>query len=427
MKKRKRLDVSRRTFLKGAAAVAAAPTIIPASALGADGTTAPSERIVMAGLGIGNRGRHDLNRLMGFNDVQFVAIADPRRDNRERVAKLIENKYGKGCKQYIDFREMLPRQDIDAILMATGDRWHSLAATYAMKAGKDVYSEKPCSMSIAEGRMMADTARRYGRIYQAGTQRRSEANFVFIMELARTGKLGKLDTMIAHIMARMATHQWFDPQPLPPRDELDWDLYLGPTPWRPFNRRFLGWHWHVDMHGGGLPEWGSHTFDMCHWANDCDLSGPVKVEYPNNNTAEDMVMHYANGVKMICKGRGAFKGTCGIRLEGSEGWAKCSDGQPAVVEPESLQGEREKILKDYQERTGRALDHWRNFVDCVKSRQPTVAPPEVAHRSVSTSHIGNIAMWLKRDVEWDPEKEEFPNDEQANRMRRRPMRAPWHV
>jgi len=187
--KKKRMDLSRRAFLKSAAAVAAAPYVVPATALGRSGRMSPSERIVMGGLGIGSRGTHDLNRLMRFPDVQFVAISDPRRDNRERVKGLIEQKYGKGCEACIDFREMLERDDIDAVLMATGDRWHSLAAIHAMKAGKDVYSEKPCSMSITEGRAMADTARRYGRVYQAGTQRRSEADFVFVLQLARTGML----------------------------------------------------------------------------------------------------------------------------------------------------------------------------------------------------------------------------------------------
>ena len=427
MKEHSRMDLSRRTFLKGAAALAAAPAIIPASALGREGRASPSERIVMAGLGIGGRGTHDLNRLMHFDDVQFVAIADPRQDNRERVKKLIENKYGKGCEAYIDFREMLPREDIDAIVTATGDRWHSLAAFHAMKAGKDVFSEKPCSMSIAEGRAMADASRRYARVYQAGTQRRSEENFVFVLELARRGLLGKIHTITAHIMARMSKHQWLPEQERVAREEFDWDLYMGPTPWRPYNRGYRGWHWHVDLHGGGIPEWGSHTIDMAQWANDSDPSGPVEYEYPNNDTAEGMVARYANGVKLVLKGGNVFPGSCGIRVEGSEGWAECSDGQPTTFHPESIGGLRDKVLGEYQERTGRPFDHWRDFVDCVKLRRQTVAPCETAHRSVSACHVGNICMWLRRNVKWDPAKEEFVGDEEANRMRYRPMRAPWHV
>ncbi len=428
---RKGIQFNRRSFLKGAAALAAAPTIIPATALGREGRAAPSERVVMGALGIGNRGTFDLKRLIAFGDVQFVAIADVRQENRERVKKLIDDEYGfNSTKPYIDFREMLAREDIDAVLIATGDRWHALAASWAMKAGKDVYCEKPCSMSIAQGRFMADTARRYNRVYQAGTQRRSEEPFVFLMEMARRGMLGQIKTLTAHIMARAATHQWFPPEPEPPREVLDWDMFLGPTPWRPYNKRFIQWHWHSDMHGGGIPEWGSHTFDMAQWAHDSENSAPIEYEYPNNDTGDGFVCTYADGVKLVFKGSDpAFPpgGTCGIKVEGTEGWAACSDHYDTAFEPKSLAGEREKIIAEYQARTGRVFDHWRDFVDCVKSRRLAVAHAEVAHRSTSIAHVANIAMELKRNVKWDPVKEEFPGDEEANRLRSRPMRAPWRL
>jgi len=426
--KGKTAEVTRRLFLKGAAALAAAPYIIPATALGGEGRAAPSERIVMGGIGIGGRGTHDLRMLMRNPEVQFVAVADPRKDNRERAKAAIDKQNGnEDCKTYIDLRELLARKGIDAVLIATGDRWHAVASVWAMRAGKDVFCEKPCSMWIGQGQALRDTAKQFGRIYQAGTQRRSEEPFVFAMELARTGKLGKLHTMTAHIMAQLSEKREFPAEPEPPKEEFNWDLYLGPAPWRPYNKAYRNWHWHYDLHGGGIPEWGSHTIDMCQWANDTDNSGPIEYEFPNNDTGEGFTARYANGVKLVLKGGNVFPGSCGIKFEGSEGWAECSDGHNTTFSPESLAGERAQIIKEYKERTGRALDHYRNFLDCVKSRKPSVAPAATAHRSVGACHVANIAMELKRNVKWDPAKEEFPGDEEANKMRSRPYRTPYTV
>jgi predicted dehydrogenase len=424
--------VTRRDFLKGAAVAAVAPAIIPATALGREGRPAPSERIVMGGMGVGNRGGYDLRRFLKCPEVQFVADSDPRRERREMVKKDVDDAYGNtDCKLYVDFREMLARDDIDAVLLATGDRWHSMGGIFTMRAGKDIYSEKPCSISITEARALADTERQMGRVYQAGTQRRSEENFVFVMELARTGKLGKLHTMTAHIMAQPETHRWLPPEPEPAPEDVNWDLFLGPAPWRPYNRGYLGWHWHYDLHGGGIPEWASHTVDMCQWANASEDTGPIEFEFPGNDTGQGLVARYANGVKLVLRGdegaKKVFPGSCGVRFEGSEGWAECSDGQEATFAPASLGDLRNQVIKDYVDRTGRPFDHWQEFLDCVKSRRYTVSPARVAHRSISVSHVANICMELKRNVKWDPAKEEFVGDEQANRMRSRPMRAPWQV
>jgi len=424
--KRKRMELSRRAFLKGAAALTAAPYIIPASALGGEGRAAPSERIVMGGIGIGGRGSFDLRRLSGWDDVQFVAVSDPRVERRDRAKEAIDKKYdNQDCKTYIDFREMLVRDDIDAVLIATSDRWHSLASIWAFKAGKDVYCEKPCSMSIVQGRAMADAQRRYGRVYQAGTQRRSEEAFVFIFQMARTGMLGKIHTITVHIVLGLSRHVWHPAEPQPPRDVLDWDLYLGPAPWRPYNKRYMNWHNTVDLHTGGIGEWGSHTIDMAQRANDSENTGPIEYEFPNNDTGEGMVCQYANGVKLVFKAGKAFPGTCGIRIEGSEGWAECSDGYDATFQPLSLAGERQRIIAEYQAQSGRPLDHWRDFLDCVKSRRQAVAPAETAHRSVSACHAATICMELRRNVKWDPAKEAFVGDEEANGLRSRPTRAPW--
>jgi len=420
-------EVSRRGFLRGFAAMAAAPLVIPSSALGRGAAVQPGERVLMGGIGIGGRGGGDMGVLMGFADVQFVANCDVRGDRRRNVKERIDQRNGNThCTAYIDYRELLARPDIDAVLIATSDRWHTPLSVAAMRAGKDVYCEKPCSINIAEGRVLADTARRYARVYQAGTQRRSEEPFVFCMELARTGLLGKLHTLTAHICHGLPGHGWGPEEPLPPREELDWDLFLGPAPYRPFNKGALGWGGRLDMHGGGITEWGSHTIDMCQWANDTENSGPTDHDFPGNTSGEGIIAHYANGVRLLLTGRG-FPGSCGIRFEGSEGSAMAADGAGATVQPPSLLGERRRVIQNYLARSQRPLNHWRDFVDCVKSRRQAVAPAETAHRSTSAAHCASISLMLRRNLKWDPAKEEFIGDEAANGLRSTPRRAPFAV
>ena len=422
-----RENVTRRGFLRSAAALAAAPLVLRSSALGKDGAAPPSDRVIMGGIGIGGRGSGDLGILMSFRDCQFVANCDVRGDRRERVKAMIDQKNGnKDCVAYIDFRELLARPDIDAVLIATSDRWHTPLSVHAMRAGKDVYCEKPCSINIAEGRVLADTARRYARVYQAGTQRRSEEPFVFCMEAARTGLLGKVHTLTAHICLGLPGHGWGAEEPLPPREELDWDLFLGPAPYRPYNKGAVGWGGRLDMHGGGITEWGSHTIDMCQWANDTETTGPIAYTFPGNTSGEGFVAHYANGVKLLLTGRG-FPGSCGIRFEGSEGSAMAADGAGATVQPQALQAERRRVVQNYLARSQRPLNHWRDFLDCAKSRRHAVAPAETAHRSVAACHCASISLMLQRDLKWDPAKEEFAGDEEANRLRSTPRRAPWAV
>jgi predicted dehydrogenase len=422
----KQTEMTRRRFLKSTAALMAAPAIIPASALGQEGRPPPSERITVGGIGLGGRGQGDLNRFMGQPDVQFVATCDVRRDRREQVKAKVDKQYGNtDCDTYRDMRDLLARDDIDAVLIAISDRWHTLASVIAMKAGKDVFCEKPCSMTIAESRALAETPRRYGRVFQAGTQRRSEENFVFIVELARQGLLGKLHKLTGHIMLGFAPHVWYPEEPEPPKDEVDWDLFLGPIPWRPYNQGYLGRrHNHADIWTGGIGEWGAHTFDLCQWANDTVDTTAVTYEYPGNDTGEGMVARYANGVELFMT-RESFEGTCGVRFEGSEGQAQCSDRQPPEVEPASLLGEKDRIIGEFVERTGRSLDHTRDFLDCVKSRRHPTANADVAHTAHSICHAATIGMHLKRDLRYDPVKEEFVGDPDANRMRSRAQRAPW--
>ncbi|MGC8989157.1 MAG: Gfo/Idh/MocA family protein [Verrucomicrobiia bacterium] len=429
--------VNRRRFLKRIAVATGAmglPCIIPGSALGLNGAVPPSERIVLGGIGIGGRGTGVLQWMLPERDVQFVAVCDPQKARREAVKRLVDSRYGNNdCKVYNNLREFLAeRTDIDAVLSTTGDRWHALAAVWAMRAGKDVYSEKPSSMTIAEGRMVVETAKRYGRVYQTGTQRLSEANFVFAIELAKSGRLGKIHTAYAHIApwdAAEMRHDWLPGQPEPPKDEVDWDQWLGPCPWRPYNPEYTrgGWRGHYDFHTSCIGEWGAHTFAQAQAGLDLLDTSPVEYEYVDNPTGDGMVCRFANGVKLVLsRGDKYWHGSCGMRFDGPEGWVSVADGYSRPeVSPPSLLADFDKIVSDYIARTQRPMSHVRDFFNCIKSRRLTVANPEVMHRSMSTVHAANICMWLKRNVKYDPVKEEFIGDEEANRLRSRAMRAPY--
>ncbi|MBM3858264.1 MAG: Gfo/Idh/MocA family oxidoreductase [Verrucomicrobia bacterium] len=429
-------NFSRRQFLKIASAAMAMPLVVPAHVLGRGGGVAPSEKIIMGCIGIRGRGTGDLKKMMGEQDVQFVAICDIRKDRREAVKEMIDSRYNsKDCKMYRDLREFVTeRADIDGVLIATGDRWHALASIYAMRAGKDVYTEKPSSLTIAEGRAVVETAKQYGRIYQTGTQRLSEANHVFCIEMARTGRLGKVHTAYAHISGGTAAglkQDWLPEEPLPSKDEVDWDAWLGPCPWRPYNSRYIqgGWRGHYDFHTSCIGEWGAHTFAQAQAGLDMSDTSPVLYKYIDNDSGDGMVTQFANGTKMIfSQGKKHWHGSCGERFDGEEGWVAAADGyqKPDASSP-SLLSEYKKVIAEYVARTGRSLDHWRNFFDCMRSRQQTVANPSVMHHSMMTVHAANICMWLKRDMKLDPEKEEFINDPEANRYRSRAMRAPWTI
>jgi hypothetical protein len=432
---KKNSNLTRRAFLKRTAALASVPYIVFPTRSG-HGKVPASERIVLGGIGIRNRGSSDLQWMLPEPDVQFVAVCDAQKTSREAVKQMVDTFYGnKDCATYSDIREFLAtRTDIDAVLIATGDRWHALASVMAMRAGKDVYSEKPSCMTMAEGRAVVETARRYGRIYQTGTQRLSEGNFVFAIELARTGRLGKVHTAYAHIApwdAAEMRHDWLPAQPEPPKDEVDWDQWLGPCPWRPYNAEYTrgGWRGHYDFHTSCIGEWGAHTFAQAQAGIDALDTSAVEYEYVNNPTGDEMVTRFANGVKMILsRGDKWWRGSCGMRFDGPEGWVAVADGYSKPdVSPPSLMADFKKIVSDYMARTGRPMSHVRDLFDCIKSRRQTVANPVVMYRSMSTVHAANICMWLKRNVRYDPVKEEFINDPEANRLRSRAMREPWTV
>ena len=431
---KKNMTITRRSFLKHTAGLALVPAIIPATALGRDGKVPPSERIILGGIGIGNRGSHDLRWMLPEKDVQFVATCDLNKSRGLKAKKIADTHYGNNdCVLYSDIRDFLSeRTDIDAVLSTTGDRWHALAAIMAMRAGKDVYSEKPSCMTIEEGQAVVETAKRYRRIYQTGTQRLSEGNFIFANEMLRNGRLGKVHTVRAHIApwdAAEMSHEWLPAQPEPPKSEINWDIWLGPCPWRPYNVAYTQGRWrgYYDFHTSCIGEWGAHTFAQCQVAIGEGHSAAVEYKYVPNKSGDGMVTRFANGIEMILQLDG-WRGSCGVRYEGTDGWVAAADGysQPDVSSPEMLRDFR-KVVYGYLERTQRPMSHVRDFLDCVKSRRQPVANHVVMHRTMTTVHAANICMWLKRDLRYDPVKEEFINDAQANRFRSRAMREPWII
>jgi predicted dehydrogenase len=433
--------LTRRRFLKRAIAAGGAlavPQIIPASAMGRGGAVPPSERILMGAIGVGGRGSGDVNWMMGEPDVQFVAVCDVMKSHREAVKQVIDNRYGnKDCAVYGDIREFLAeRKDVDAVVIATGDRWHAMASVLAMRAGKDIYCEKQACLTMAQGQAVVETARRYGRVYQTGAQRLSELNHIFAIEMARSGRLGKIHTAYADIRWHGGfRHDWLPAQPQPSKDELDWEVWLGPSPWRPYNSGYMnaGWYNFYDL-ATDVAMWGAHTVAQA--LAGLDMSEVSSIEFEYGGLESSMVTHLSNGVKLVlyrepgdvwqpCK---YWHGACGERFDGSEGWAAAADdySRPDVSSPAMLH-EFKKVVADYAGRTQRPASHVRDFFDCVKSRRPTVASPEVMFRAMSICLAADICEQLKRNLKFDLRKAEFVGDAEANRFRSRAMREPWCI
>jgi len=418
---------TRRHFLKTglkAGALLAAPQFVPARLLGRDGGVAPSEQIALGAIGIGNRGTYVLGCFLEEPDVRFVAICDIKATQREKIKKKADDKYGNNdCKMYRDLRELLARDDIDAVLIATGPNWHVTAATLAANAGKDVYCEKPCTKNIVQSLALAETFRRTGRVFQAGTQRRSLPNFAFAIDLARRGKLGKLHTLYAHPYGLATVSSGWEPaEPEPDKNQIDWDLYLGPAAWRPFNRKLLdGFNFEKGggLTGGGCLEWGSHCVDLCQWANDADNTAPVEYE----PTGKELHARYANGVKLILRDDSWLPlGSCPVRFEGETGWVETGDDAEIVASSPSLLIGRGAKIAGYP-----ANLHVRNFLDCVKTRAQTRANADAACHAHIACHASNISLFLNRKITFDPVNNVFPGDEQANRLRSEALREPWRI
>jgi len=419
----------RRRFMKTALATGAAimaPRVIPGTALGKEGAAPPSERITVGGIGIGRRGGYDLGCFLQQPDVQFLAICDIKAKRRGEIKAIADKHHGnQDCDMYRDFRELLERDDIDAVLIATGPNWHCTASIYAARAGKDMYCEKPCTKNVVQSLALNETMRRTGRVFQAGTQRRNLPHFAFACELARTGKLGKLKRVHAHpagMSAKMSG--WQTPAPEPPKEEVDWDMYLGPAAWRPYNGRDMnGFHFEKGggLVGGGVLEWGSHCVDLCQWAVGADDTAPVEYNPPENG---QIIARYENGVELVLREKGWIGlGSCPVRFEGETGWVEAGDsGKLVLSSPELLAGRKVAEIGGYP-----ATFHVRDFLNCVKSRNQPKTNAQAACYAHIACHGANNALFLGRQLKYDLKKHEYIDDEQANRLRSEALRSPWRI
>ncbi len=425
---------TRRQVLAGMAAGAAVafPTIVPARVLGRDGAVAPSEKINLGVIGIGPRCTYDLTSMLGLDDVRCAAITDVQKSRREAGKAHVDKLAGNSdCVLYRDMREMLARKDIDAVIVATGDRWHTHASILAAEAGKDVYCEKPCGLTIKNVQDLAATMKRTGHIFQAGTQRRSVTQFQTAVEMAQSGKLGKLDTLYASVYMPELGNTWLPAEPTPAPDVCDWNQWLGVAPWRPYNSAYVAgkWRGQYDFESGArLLDWGAHTVDQCQWANSADGTTPIEFE----PSPIGITCRYANGVKLFLDflktpfgdrspNWNTKLGLCPVKFVGSEGSVEVGDDGIEV----KLGGVVSPTEKIKRTRGIDAQTHARNFFDCVRSRKPTITNPDVMMHSHIASFAAAFSWILGRKLTFDPVKKEFINDAEANSLRSRPERNCW--
>ena len=415
--------LTRRNLLRGAvAAAAAAPYVITSFSLAArparqgdDGPRpAPSNRLAMGFVGVGGQGTGDMGGFLGFEEIQGVAVCDVDRSNCERARNRVDEKYGShDCAAVSDFRELVTRPDIDIVFCATPDHWHALVTIEAMRNGKDVYCEKPESLTIREGRAMVETARRYGRVFSGGSQR-VWGDYNWFHRMIRGGAIGEVKEAWVGCggpsdeMIRSA-------EPVP--EGMDWEMWLGPAPWRPYNKNYHPFSWRGcrDFSGGGMTDWGAHNFGGATFAMNLHETGPVEVRPPDGGDNPLLTYIYANGV--IMHHGGGWGGNLSFRGTKAEiparGAGKADRNAPAP----------DINIPNYKGRGGIFGD----FVHCVKTRERPFRDIEIAHRTLTVCHLGNIAYWLRRPIKWDPVKEEIVGDEEAARWLDRPRRAPWRI
>ena len=455
------MSQSRRDFLTTVGKTLAAtsvisgfPSIVPSSVLGA---FAPSNRINIGAIGNGRISRgHDLPGLWKYDTARIMAVCDLDTRRVEEAKTLVNGYYTKktgkpydGVRTYGDYRELLANKDVDAVVISTPDHWHAIIAIHAVQAGKDVYLQKPASLTIAEGRALSDAVHRSGRIFQIGSQQRSSPQFRYAAELVRNGRIGQLRTVQVGLPGDPAGE--VEPT-MPVPKTLNYDMWLGSTPVVPYTEKRVhpqvgydrpGWLRCEQFGAGMITGWGAHHIDSAHWGMDTEYTGPVEIwgtaEFPtqglwNVHGAFRTEALYANGVHMIVSGE--FPN--GIKFEGTEGWVFVSRGNEAVTasdpvaalqDAQALAASDPKIIKSVigkdEFHVPESNDHHGNWLQAIKSRQQPIAPVEAAHRACSACLLHHMAMKLKRRLYWDPEKERFKNDEQANALLSRAQRAPY--
>jgi len=443
--KRKWKKISRRQFVKVTTAGLAVPYIVPSSVIGSGARPSPSNRITMGLIGLGSMGMRHIKGFLQENDCHIIAVCDVDASRRDTAVKEVDGHYGtRGCAQYNDFRELIECDDVETLCISVPDHWHAITAIEGVRAGKDVYGEKPLALTVSEGRAMVDAVNRYNCVWQTGSWQRSTSHFRFACELVLNKRIGKLQKVEVGIGIGFnpgggkPTVYNIEPQPVMPVPEgLDYDMWLGPAPWAPYTEQRCHWNfrWILDYSGGQVTDWGGHHIDIAHWGMNCDNTGPVEVTgtglFPKEglwNAAVDYNFEckYVNGLVMYVGSNNHY--TQGVRFIGDKGWIH--------VNRRRLTASRESLLKEKigpdevhlaRPSGNHRRGHRRDFLDCVRTRARTITPIETAHRSATVAHLGNIAMLLGRKIRWNPKREQILDDPTTNRMLIRPIRSPWHL
>ena len=430
--------VGRRAFLKqasAAAAVVAFPTIIPSSALGADGRMPPSERINLGFIGIGKQMRGHLHTFAHMDEVQILALCDveSRRlaDAKNQLEAVYAERFGAGTYEalatYKDFRELCARDDLDGVVIATPNHWHAIPAIEAARSGKDVYLEKPLARTIGEATAIRRAVQRYGAIFQTGSQQRSDGTFRFACEMVRSGRIGDVKEVYVNV-GGPPVDCYLPTEPTP--EGLDWDMWLGPAPWRPYHSdiappmEFEGWpNWrsYRDYAGGGMTDFGAHHFDIAQWGLGMDHTAPVEVAPPDGRNHKYLTYRYESGVLMY---HGAVTPQAAVEFVGTTGRVRVNRGSYLETDPVEL---KDVPLSPSETHLYKSTNHHKNWLECMRTRTKCICDEEIGAHSATVCHIGNIAYWLNRPLQWDPIHERFIGDEEANRLVSRPMRAPWRI
>lgn len=422
---------SRREFIRLASLATAAigfPTIIPSRVLGAD---APSNRITMAGIGLGGQGRSNMTNFLRPG-VQWLAVCDVDRKNLLRAKRQVDTYYGShDCDAYGDLRDLLARDDIDAVSIATPDHWHAWVAVHAARKGMDIFGEKPLAHDIREGRAICNAVKQHGRIWQTGSWQRSVDNFHHASELVRNGRIGK----IAHVEIGLPDGSVGPEQSvMPVPSGFDWNMWLGPAPWQPYRGvSHWDWRWVLDWGGGQLNDWIGHHCDIALWGLGLDHTGPVEISghgnFPTKGVFDAAIDYkvdcrFENGTTMTITNESNLELGMGTRWIGEDGrWIHVARSRQSSNPPEVW----DSVIGAGEIRLQRSRNHFVNFLDSVRSRVPTITPTEVAQRAFSVGSLGIIAMQLGRKIHWNPETEQVIGDDTANAMIGRTPRQPWSL
>ena len=411
----------------------AAPYIIPGAALGKNGAIAPSNRIVLGGIGLGSMGTGNSREFLSKPEVQYVAICDVDRDRRDKAVSMVNGRYkNQDCRSYDDYREFLEKEKLDAVTLALPDHWHAIISIAAADKGLDIYGEKPLARSIKEARAIVNAVEKNKVIWQTGSWQRSVENFHRGAELVINGRVGKVSHVEVGLPNGRKPIGTPPVQPVPA--ELDWDMWLGPAPTVPYRGvSHWDWRWIMDYSGGQLTDWAGHHIDIAHWGLGYDRTGPISVAgegvYPREGIFDvpveyDFTCEYRTGVTLRVANSARLPHSMGTCWYGDKGWLHVDRGNRiSASDPKIL---REVIGAD-ETKLYKSTDHRQNFLDCIKSREETITPAEVAHRSISVGLLGEIAMLTGKKLQWDPEKETFTNNRYANHLLMRPYTGPWKL